>query len=1003
MQVKHLLFPLLFLGGITTTQAQRYKPQFPQQSLVFLENKGQITDQYGQSRKDISFHVGGSGLSLFAGSGQLHYQWATPTATRPDVYNSYRMDVDLLGADPQAKVVTEQLQPYFERHYLPQLVAQGTTVHSYNKITYKDVYPKIDWVLYIKGDNVEYDFIVRPGGKVSDIKLKYSGAAHLVMDKSGNLTATTPMGTVTENAPVSFQENGAPVSSSFVLQGNVLSFTTAAYNGTLIIDPTLSWSTYYGGSGVETVLSGCITGDNYNNRYFAAHTTSAANIATTGSYQATFSASTDPFLVKFNSSGVRQWATYYGGSGADQALGTTCDPSGNIYLTGYTASTGMATTGSHQAASGGGQDAYLVKFDTSGSRLWATYYGGTSTDQGTALACDANGNVLLAGITNSTASIATTGSFQTTNNGATDGFLVKFNSAGVRQWGTYYGGTSTEQSQGIACDDSNNVYFTGYTLSTTSIATTGSYQTAIGSTGSEDGFLVKFDSTGNRLWGTYYGGSGIDVLTAVKCDAAGYPCVVGSTTSTASGISSTGSYQAAYGGGAQDAFVARFNKSGNRLWGTYYGGSGNEQVQGIASNALGNLYITGSTTSTTAIATTGTFQDTLSGTQDAFIAKFDTSGVRIWGTYFGGELADVGYGIYCNPLSRVFIAGSTKSLTGIATPGAHQTIYGGSTFDAFIADFNDCSLNAPVAISGNDTICHNGTYTYSVATVAGATSYTWTLPVGWSGTSTTNSIAITAGSNSDTIKVAANFACGSSSVTLKPVTISPLPSLTPSGTVRICNGDSTTLTAGSAVSYLWLKNGTVLSGVTAGSYVAKTAGLYAVVATNSLGCSDTSASDTIIVNPTPVPVITSSGLLLSTGSYATYQWNHNGTAITGAVSGSYMVTITSGNYTVTVTDTNGCTGTSAPFDASTLGIYNVGGKNIMLNLYPNPVTDYLYISSAERVSVTISSIDGRTLGHYENAKKVDVSHLSSGIYLLRLCDKNGMLIGTEKIIKQTNR
>ena len=149
------------------------------------------------------------------------------------------------------------------------------------------------------------------------------------------------------------------VESEFVLEGDVLSFKTAAYEGTLIIDPVLSWSTYYGGALDETIKGGSVTGDQLGNGYLCGITNSANNIATTGSYQDIINASTDAFLVKFNSAGVRQWATYYGGTSGDQGWATACDPAGNIYMAGYTNSNGLATTGSHQDVKAG-TDALLV-------------------------------------------------------------------------------------------------------------------------------------------------------------------------------------------------------------------------------------------------------------------------------------------------------------------------------------------------------------------------------------------------------------------------------------------------------------------------------------------------------------------------------------------------------------------------------------------------------------------------------------------------------------------
>lgn len=1010
MSAKQLLFPIL-LGGIlsasTVSHAKVVQPQqAPPENLCFIENKGQVTDQFGNPRKDINFRVGSKGLGIFVGNGQLHYQWAVSTPNQRSAEDKqktamYRMDVALLGAYPQAALVTEKRQDFHERFYLNG--QQGTTANAYQKITYKEVYPNIDWVLYIKDNTVEYDFVVRPGGNVADIKLQYSGATKLAVDEAGRLTATTPMGSVTENTPQSFQTDGKKIASRFVLQGNVLSFATAPHSGTLVIDPTLSWATYYGGSGDDNVKNACISGDQYGNVYMDGYSNSTANIATTGSYKDTVTGGTDAYLVKFNGAGVRQWATYYGGTSSETVYGVSCDPKGNIYLSGFTNSTtGISTTGSHQPTIGGGSDAFLVKFDSAGVRQWGTYYGGTATEQAFAVTCDKSGNVFLCGYTNNSAiNISTTGSHQLTGGGGQDGFLVKFNGSGVRQWGTYYGGTGSDRILAVTCDTNKNVYISGYSGSAASIATTGSYQATIG--GGQDAFLTKFDSSGVRQWGTYYGGTGTEVGNGIGCDPNGNVYCTGTTTST-SAIASSGSFQDTYGGGVGgDGFLAKFYPTGVRHWASYYGGTGSDGATGIYCTSLGHVYISGNTSSTNNISVAGTFQDTLNALSDAMLVKFDTTGARLWGTYYGGDGTDIGLAVYCNSLSKVFLAGTTDSYTGISTSGSHQASFGGSAYDAFLAKFDDCLLTTPTSIIGNDTVCRGTVHAYSVPAVTGALSYNWTLPSGWTGTSTANTISVTVGTSSDTIKVSAQFMCGASPVIKKAVTVSPIPVISPSGLISICSGDSVTLTASTGASFTWLQDGLPISGANAQNYVAHTAHRYTVVVTNGIGCTDTSLIDTLIVHPTPVPVISVSGTILSTGTYTIYQWNHNGTAITGAVAGSYTVTVKSGNYTVTVTDSNGCKGTSAPFDANTLGIDDATGKIKQVNIYPNPVTDHLLIASAEKVNVTISSMEGRLIGYYENANRIDVSSLATGVYMLRITDKQGAFIGTEKIVKYTNR
>jgi hypothetical protein len=974
--------------------------------LRFIANVGQVTDQHYQPRTDIDFRIGGNGVNLFVGSRALHYQWVQPAGTKViagdtlQEYNTYRMDVQLVGANPNAKVVKEQKQGFYERYYTPQFGEQGGIAYAYQKVTYKEVYPNIDWVLYVKNNTVEYDFVVHPGGNVADIQLQYDGAISLKVNTDGSLTATTPMGSITEAAPISYQQaDGKPVASFFKQENNTVSFATGDYYGTLVIDPTLSWATYYGGTGAETIRMGCTAGDNQGNVFFAGTTGSTSNIATVGSYQDTITGSTDVFIVKMNSSGVRQWATYYGGSGAENTYGIACDTFGNAFLSGYTASSSaIATSGAHQTTIGGSTDAFLVKFDTAGTRQWATYYGGSAAEQGLAVCTDISGNVFLTGYTQSTSAIATTGGYQSSNAGGQDAFIVKFNPAGSRQWATYYGGSSTDQGLGVTCDLNKNVFLTGYTQSTLGIATSGSHQTTYG--GGQDAYLAKFDSTGVIQWATYYGGTGLERAYSLTCGETGDIYMTGETTSTTM-IASTGSFQDTYGGGAADAFLVRFNSNGIRLWATYYGHNGNDIGYGLTRSPLSDIYMTGRTSSTSNIAVSGTFQDTLNGTGDAMLIKFDTSGARIWGTYFGGEGSDIGYGVFCNNLSKVFVAGTTASYSGIATSGAHQTTYGGGTFDGFIAKFDDCLLMAPATISGDDTICRNGSYTYTVLPVTGATSYTWTLPAGFTGSSTTNTISITAGTSSDTIKVAANFLCGTSITIDKPVYVSPLPTINPIGIIKVCAGDSATFTASIGTAYQWLQAGTPISGATNATYTAHTANTYAVVVTNTNGCTDTSLLDTLIVNPLPIPLITASGTVLSTGTYTTYQWNRNGTPITGAVSPTYTIVVASGDYTVTVTDSNGCSGTSAIYSPTT-GIHETGTEKYV-RIYPNPATDWLYIDAKVPVTVSVSTIEGKLLIDRSAQKKISIADLPAGLYLLRFYDKNtGVLLFTEKLVTTIN-
>ena len=466
----------------------------------------------------------------------------------------------------------------------------------------------------------------------------------------------------------------------------------------------LGWGTYYTATQEvwpfgEDLAKSCIT-DASGNVYMVGYTSSAAGsnlLATLGAHQSVHaggptsggSGSFDAYLVKFNSSGVRQWATYYGGSGNDFGFSCATDASDNVFMIGITSSTsGIATAGAHETAVNNG---FLVKFNSSGVRQWGTYFGGN----GKHCTTDASGNIYIVGETDLTSGITTAGTHQTINGGGSDAFLVKFNPSGVKQWGTYFGGSSAEGGNSCTIDALGNIYMTGVTFSSSGIATAGAHQTA--NAGYTDAFLVKFNSSGVRQWGTYYGGVGPDDGFSCTTDASGNVYMTGQAQQqmAASGIATPGSHQSAYGGGYNDAFLVKFDSNGLRQWGTYYGGSLADEGNSCTIDALGNIYMTGFTQSGTGIATAGAVKIVISGVNDAYLVKFNSNGVRQSGTYYGGGDIDIASSCATDASGNIYMTGHTQSNSGIATAGAHQTVDGGvgnSYNDAFLVKFNAVSL-----------------------------------------------------------------------------------------------------------------------------------------------------------------------------------------------------------------------------------------------------------------------------------------------------------------------
>ena len=1087
-------------------------------NLFFIENRGQLKDQSGNPRGDIDFKMsGGKGLNVFVGRGGLHYQWSASLGDRTYKSRLCRMDVELTGANKNAQLHVEDIQDYCERYYTSSSGSDSVVLaHSYKKISYRNIYKDIDWVLYVKDGKLEYDFIVHPGGNVKDIQFRYKGSDHIALSRGGDLSVSSLMGSVQEQRPIGYeQENGSAVKAGFVVRGNSVCFDVAKYDGTLVIDPMLDWSTYCGGLGDESALA--VVCDGQANVYICGQTSSISNIITTGAYQTLFGGLYDAFVVQLNSLGQRQWATYFGGGGAEKAEAISYNGTGDVYVTGYTTSnSGIASASVYQGSYGGGSnDAFLVKFNTAGARIWSTYFGGSGGDMGQAIVCS-GGNVYISGQTSSSANIATGGSYKDSLSGAVDAFISAFNSSGSLQWATYYGGNDQEFPDAMTADLSGNIYISGVTYSANGIATSGAYQDSLKGIG--DAFLAKFNNSGMLQWGTYYGGSGTEEAHGLAMDNSGKIYMCGETGSS-NYVATTGSFQPAYSGSG-DAFLVQFDLSGARQWATYYGGISQDVASAVTCNGNGKVYLSGFTNSTTSITTSGSYQTVYGGgALDAYLVEFDTTGSRLWATYFGGSGQDDNNAAAIDAAGNVYIAGSTASSAGIASTNGYQGTFGGGNIDAYLAKFK---IDTLVSVSQPfiDTLfCAGDTFhlfystidTFQTANVFTAQlsdssgSFVNAINIGsanggYSGsmlcmiplsaisgthyririygnhpvdTSAAEDINIvikgspgySVGYNTplckgDTLKLydsanAVSHHWVSPNNTTSSVQFPSIPNINysdsgyyfitdsfsngckvkdsvfvhvgfvpfrpfASSNSPVCAGDSLKLGSidnTSGVSYYWsgpvsytafVQNPVIAAATTAnsGKYVVK------VLLNNCFSLPDTI---NVLVNPTLVPTVSinSTSPIVATqtdtfhtvvtngGGLPSYQWYLNGTAIAGATNSSYVTSLNNTDLLCVLIHSNAlCVN---PDTAESCTFVGVSVKNVSqvsaIKIYPNPVGNQLYIHAPEKVRIVIADLEGKILLNQGDMGPIDVSFLRPGVYIAKIYDEKGNLLKNEKLIK----
>ena len=351
---------------------------------------------------------------------------------------------------------------------------------------------------------------------------------------------------------------------------------------------------------------------------------------------------TDLFVVKYNSSGTKQWTRQLGSSSRDSANGVATDSSGNVYVT------GMTNGGLDGCKNAGIEDLFVVKYNSSGTKQWTNQLGSSSRDSADDVATDSTGNIYVTGTTYSELD-------GNTSAGKADLFVVKYNSSGTHQWTKQLGTDRYDEARGVATDSSGNVYVTGYTEGGLDGNT---------NLGKADLFVVKYNSSGTKQWANQLGTWDTDFANGVATDSSGNVYVTGSTYRSLDGNTSAGN---------ADLIVVKYNSSGTKQWTKQLGSSSDDYANDVVTDSSGNAYVTGTTYG-------GLDGNTSAGNADLFVVKYNSSGTKQWTKQLGTSSTDTANGVTTDSSGNVYVAGGTYGgLDGNTSAGVN---------DLFIVKYN---------------------------------------------------------------------------------------------------------------------------------------------------------------------------------------------------------------------------------------------------------------------------------------------------------------------------
>ncbi len=571
---------------------------------------------------------------------QLEYDFIVAPGVNTDDIQLQFSGVDLLRIGEEGQLVIETAQGTLQ-HKKPivyqdisgeRITVEGNYLLSENKI--------VSFKLGQYDPNHELiidpilDYSTYLGGEADD-----RGLAIAVDDAGNAYVAGT---TVSASFPVvnAYQTSLSGSKDTFIAKLNA--------NGDALV-----YATYFGGSGDEDDDDDDDSDDDYGEDdeddndegdsdkdtgkditvdangylYITGSTNSDTDFPIVNAVQSTYGGGDrDAYVAKLSVDGSSLlFSTYLGGSNKDKGFGIALSNNGNVFVTGKTKSNNFPTTANaYQTSHAGNGDAYVVQLAGDGSQLnYATYLGGSKSDNAKAIAIDSSGNAAITGVTKSKNDFPLHNALQPSfGGGGRDAYVAQLNASGnALNYSTYLGGAKKDKGRGITIDSHDNVIVVGLTKSKTDFPLVNSLQSTYGG-GSDDGFISKLNSAGSGLtFSTYLGGEKTDRLNSVVVDSNDDIYVVGTTKST-NGIPTTDAEQAQLSGSKRDAFITKLSHDGSSvIYGTYLGGSKSDRGKDIAVDGQ-DAYITGVTKSDIDFPTLNALQPLFGGSnKDAFVVK----------------------------------------------------------------------------------------------------------------------------------------------------------------------------------------------------------------------------------------------------------------------------------------------------------------------------------------------------------------------------------------------